>query len=234
MAGLSDYVSEHGEFMVDLVPEHVPATKNAKKPVAHDEPTYKRPEAESVRATPSPATVEEDVNYDFVRQAENSIKKGYVSASGKWYPYEGGLGYGEYDIGYSHKIVDGKVKIGGKQYDAAQGFTQSQINQLFREDMAGADREARKYKRLNRNQQQALASIFYQSGTNMASYGPKALAALKAYEKKGMQDDLDTFIYEAFDPNQGIAVKVKKGDKPLKSLQKRVAKRRARFMGLPK
>ena len=48
----------------------------------------------------------------------------------------------------------------------------------------------------------------------------------------GKQEDLDEFMYEAFDPEQGIAVKVKKGAKPLPSLQKRVANR-ARVFATP-
>lgn len=198
-----------------------------KKPVARDKPTYQRQEA-----VPKPkAKPHAPIAIDNIRTSENANREGFHAPSGMWYPYHVKGTANEYDIGYGHKIVGNKVKIDGQTYDPRNGLTDVQINRLFEQDLETARKAADKYKRLNPEQKAALTDMFYQSGTNMRKYGPKAAAALERYEKDGKQEDLDEFIFEAFDPQQGIGVKVKKGDKPMRGLQNRVARRRKLFVG---
>ncbi len=198
--------------------ENVPAPKKSPR---HDKPELA---SESARRP----------NYhEFIGENENDSRKGYKSKSGQWYPYEVGDGTEgkpqEYDVGRGLMIRKGKIEVAKNVFvDASGGLTTEQESKAFNYHVTKAHDEASKFKKLNLNQQAALADLIYQTGIGYFK-GTKSYKAFKAYEKSGDPEDLKRAEFEAFDPDQGIAVKVTKGQKTKASLQKRVAKRRALF-----
>lgn len=208
MAGLGQYFETSDVLKyVDLAQPQVPATSGKGARPTPDKPTYQRQEAQPQRPKvkpPAPTYVE----YEFVRDFENrktDPKGGWDSTQGRWMPHVS-LEGGAPTIGYGHKMLKDKVRINGQEVDLNKGITDEQARALFGERMEQEDKAARKYTRLNRNQQRALASLTFNVKPSTWRKS-RAKQALDSYQKTGVAEFLKVYEHEAFDEKVGFTNK---------------------------